>query len=159
MQNKFERGFTLVELMIVVAIIGILAAIAIPAYQDYLSRSKWAAALAAVTGTKLAIGECLNDNGGVGASCDSLGELNVYGITVVPTISDGTVSIASKTGGDAPAIVITGQAALGGCTLELQSTVVAQAGTFNWQPHFTAFTFPSTSTDDCLPFIKGSTAS
>ena len=68
---KNQKGFTLIELMIVVAIIGILAAIAIPAYQDYVTRSKWADALSTIASTKLAIAECLTDNAGDVTECDT----------------------------------------------------------------------------------------
>ena len=61
MVKKAQAGFTLIELMIVVAIIGILAAVAIPAYQDYVAKSKFAAALAEVAPVKTGIEVAVND--------------------------------------------------------------------------------------------------
>lgn len=55
--NTAQKGFTLIELMIVIAIIGILAAIAIPAYQDYIARSQMTEALNLASGQKTAVAE------------------------------------------------------------------------------------------------------
>jgi len=71
--NKMQKGFTLIELMIVVAIIAILAAIAIPAYQDYVIRSQVSEGASLAEGSKTAIAEFYSNLGRFPASNGSAG--------------------------------------------------------------------------------------
>lgn len=144
--KQMQKGFTLIELMIVVAIIGILAAVAIPAYQDYVVKAKLAKVATTVDPIKLAVAMYIQENGAPPVAASNWASL---GFSTAPTATTevASYSVTANTG----AIVATL------CASCIKATTI-DGQTVTWTPQLggttaTTWLVSSSSTDPVLTNI------
>jgi type IV pilus assembly protein PilA len=118
--KNVQQGFTLIELMIVVAIIGILAAVALPAYKDYTVRAKVSELIMAASSGKDSVAEYANVNGTMSGAV-----VSTQSSTYVASVAfDGTDKIT--------ATATSAEAAIAGGTITLQGTYNSTTGQVSW---------------------------
>ena len=129
-QRHAQQGFTLIELMIVVAIIGILAAIALPAYQNYVTRAQVSEAVVAASAGRTAVTEFFQARGVMPPSAASAGVLSQQTALVQSVgytqVSDTVGFITVQTSGSL------NQAGAQNATIELRGTATTDGTTVNW---------------------------
>lgn len=129
---KKQSGFTLIELMIVVAIIAILAAIALPAYQNYTREARYSEMPTAADSLKTAMTVCYAKKGDL-AGCDTLSELGLPGFVATDNMLATSAPIGTiASGGTDIAITLNGTDAAGDKSCIVDGTLDTTTGKITW---------------------------
>jgi type IV pilus assembly protein PilA len=136
MHRRAQQGFTLIELMIVVAIVGILAAIAIPAYQDFVARSKVSEVLAAVGACKTSVAEYAQTNAKLPADlaasgCSNTASKYMSALSVATGVITATIQNVNPTDPDGKIVTLTPLKAVGGAAAGDGDVIVEWKCTFD----------------------------
>lgn len=135
--KRIQKGFTLIELMIVIAIIGILAAVALPAYQNYTNRAKFAEVIAAVGPMRQSVDICYQVNGAL-TDCDTEAKIGFNGDDAETGTNVGTVELSGTS-----ALITATSTGIGSANKTYILTPSANSGS-------TALTWARATTSTCI---------